>query len=145
MVQQALAQGVHGVHLARARDPEGVKRFVQAARYPIHKQAIDVIGVGLRGWGSHTFASWVWGLTTQEYLQKADVWPLNPEGEIMLGVKLEDQRALSRADETLSVPGLAFAEHGPRDLGLSYGYLRRPRRPAASGPKSSPPATWSWN
>ena len=63
MVQQALAQGVHGLHLARARDPEGVKRFVQAARYPIHKQAIDIVGEGLRGWGSHTFASWVWGLT----------------------------------------------------------------------------------
>ncbi len=123
MVQQALAQGVHGVHLARARDPEGVKRYVQAARYPIHKQAIDIVGEGLRGWGSHTFAAWVWGLTTQEYLQKADVWPLNPEGEIMLGVKLEDQQALDRAAETLSVPGLAFAEHGPRDLGLSYGHL----------------------
>ncbi len=123
MVQQALAQGVHGVHLARARDPEGVKRFVQAARYPIHKQAIDILGVGLRGWGSHTFAAWVWGLNAQEYLQKADVWPLNPEGEIMLGLKLEDQPALSRAAETLSVPGLAFAEHGPRDLGLSYGHL----------------------
>ncbi len=122
MVQQALAQGVHGVHLARARDPEGVKRFVQAARYPIHKQAIDIVGEGLRGWGSQTFAAWVWGLSTQEYLQKADVWPLNPEGEIMLGVKLEDQLALDRAAETLSVPGLAFAEHGPRDLGLSYGY-----------------------
>ena len=45
-------RSVHGVHLARARDPEGVKRFVQAARYPIHKQAIDITGVGLRGWGS---------------------------------------------------------------------------------------------
>ena len=123
MVQQALAQGVHGVHLARARDPEGVKRFVQAARYPIHKQATDTLGVGLRGWGSHTYAAWVWGLSVPEYLQKADVWPLNPEGEIMLGVKLEDQEALDRAAETLSVPGLAFAEHGPRDLGLSYGYL----------------------
>ena len=54
MVQQALAQGAHGIHLARARDPEGVKRFVQAARYPIHEQATAVIGVGLRGWGSHT-------------------------------------------------------------------------------------------
>ncbi len=123
MVQQALAQGVHGIHLARARDPEGVKRFVQAARYPIHRQAADILGVGLRGWGSHTFASWVWGLSTREYLQRADVWPLNPAGEIMLGVKLEDQQALDRAAETLSIPGLAFAEHGPRDLGLSYGYL----------------------
>ena len=29
------------------------------------------------------------------------------------------------AAETLSVPGLTFAEHGPRDLGLTYGYLER--------------------
>jgi len=123
MVEQALAQGVHGVHLARARDPEAVKRFVQAARYPIHKQEIDTLGEGLRGWGSHIFAAWVWGLEREEYLKKADVWPLNPNGEIMLGAKIEDQQALARANETLSVPGLAFAEHGPRDLGLSYGHL----------------------
>ncbi len=30
---------------------------------------------------------------------------------------------MDRAAETLSVPGLAFAEPGLRDLGLSYGYL----------------------
>ncbi len=123
MVEQALAQGVHGVHLARARDPEAVKRFVQAARYPIHKQGIDTVGEGLRGWGSHIFASWVWGVGREEYLERADVWPLNPKGEILLGVKIEDQQALARAGETLTVPGLAFAEHGPRDLGLSYGHL----------------------
>ena len=123
MVEQALAQGVHGLHLARARDPEAVKRFVQAARYPIHKQAIDTVGEGLRGWGSHTFAAWVWGLKHEEYLRKADVWPLNPDGEILLGVKIEDQQALANTEATLAVPGLAFAEHGPRDLGLSYGHL----------------------
>ena len=71
---------------------------------------------------SHTFAAWVWGLSAQEDLQNADVWHLSPEGEIMLGVKLEDQQALDRAAETLADAGLAFAEHGPRDLGLSYGY-----------------------
>ena len=60
-------------------------------------------------------------LSTQEYLEKADAWPLNLDGELMLGVKLEDQQAIDRAAET-SVRGLAFAEHGPRDLGLSYGY-----------------------
>ncbi len=123
MVEQALAQGVHGVHLARARDPEAVKRFVQAARYPNHKQALETVGEGLRGWGSHIFAAWVWGLDREEYLQRADVWPLNPDGEIMLGVKIEDQQALANTEATLAVPGLAFAEHGPRDMSLSYGHL----------------------
>ena len=53
MVQEAPGQGVHEVHLARARDSEGVKRFGQAAGYPIHKRATDTPGVGLRGWGGH--------------------------------------------------------------------------------------------
>ena len=123
MVQQALAQGVHGVHLARARDPDAVRRFVQAARYSIHDRAVDEVGEGLRGWGSQMFAAWVWGLDPREYLLKADVWPLNPEGEVMLGIKLEDRQALAMAEETIGIPGLAFVEHGPRDLGLSYGYL----------------------
>lgn len=123
MVEQALAQGVHGIHLARARDPEAVKRFVQSARYPNHKQAIEVVGEGLRGWGSHKFAAKVWGVGEEEYLQRADVWPLNPEGEILLGIKIEDQVALANAELTTAIPGLAFAEHGPRDMGLSYGYL----------------------
>jgi 4-hydroxy-2-oxoheptanedioate aldolase len=123
MIQQVLAQGVHGVHLCRARDPEAVKLFVSAARYSIHKQAIDVVGEGVRGWGSHKFAAWVWGVEEEEYLKKADVWPLNPDGELMLGLKIEDQHALANAEQNISVPGIAFAEHGPRDMGLSYGYL----------------------
>ena len=123
MVEQALAQGVHGIHLARARNPEAVKCFVQAARYPIHKQAIETVGEGLRGFGSHIHAAWVWGIDKKQYLQRADVWPLNPQGEIMLGIKIEDYHALRYTEDTTAIPGLCFAEHGPRDMGLSYGYL----------------------
>jgi 4-hydroxy-2-oxoheptanedioate aldolase len=123
MVQQALAQGVHGVHLGRARDPEAVKRYVQAARYPFQKAGADTIGIGTRGWGSQNWPAEVWGVDQKTYLEIADVWPLNPKGEIMLGLKIEDWQALSKAGQTLAVPGIAFAEHGPRDMGLSYGYL----------------------
>ena len=123
MIQQALAQGVHGLHLVRARDPEAVQLFIRNARYPIHKQAIDTLGEGLRGYGSHFYAAKIWGIEPEEYLKKADVWPLNPEGELMLGIKIEDRFALNNAAKTTAVPGLAFAEHGPRDMGLSYGYL----------------------
>jgi 4-hydroxy-2-oxoheptanedioate aldolase len=123
MIQQALAQGVHGVHLPRFRDTEAVKRFVQIARYPIHKQEIDILGEGLRGWGSHKFAAWVWGLDEEEYLKKADVWPLNPQGELMLGIKIEDRHGLESTEALCAIPGIAFAEHGPRDMGFSYGHL----------------------
>jgi 4-hydroxy-2-oxoheptanedioate aldolase len=123
MVQQALAQGAHGLILPRARNPAAVKRFVRAARYPIGKQAQDAIGYGTRGWGSQNYAAEIWGVDPKKYLEIADPWPLNPQGEIMLGLRIEDWQALERAEETLAVPGIAFAEHGPRDMGLSYGYL----------------------
>jgi len=123
MVQQALAQGAHGIILPRARNPEAVKRFVRAARYPIGKQSQDVIGVGTRGWGSQNYAAEIWGVDPKKYLEIADPWPLNPRGEIMLGLRIEDWQALEHAEETLAVPGIAFAEHGPRDMGLSYGHL----------------------
>tara|TARA_R110001583_G_scaffold195374_1_gene372381 strand:+ start:30053 stop:31045 length:993 start_codon:yes stop_codon:yes gene_type:complete len=123
MVEQALAQGVHGVELVRARTPGAVKKFIQASRYPIHKQKIEIVGEGIRGWGSHKFAAWVWGISEEDYLKKADTWPLNPNGELLFGVKIEDQVALKNAPETLAVPGIAFAEHGPRDMGFSFGHL----------------------
>jgi 4-hydroxy-2-oxoheptanedioate aldolase len=123
MVQQALACGIHGVHLCRARDPNAVRLFVQAARYPHHKQEVDEIGEGLRGFGSHKFAAGIWGIDEERYFDMADVWPLNSIGEIMLGIKIEDRHALENAEASIRVPGLAFAEWGPRDMGLSYGML----------------------
>jgi 4-hydroxy-2-oxoheptanedioate aldolase len=123
MVQQVLACGVHGVHLCRARDPKAVRLFVQSARYPHHKQAVETIGEGLRGFGSHKIAAGVWGVDEERYFDLADVWPLNSDGEIMLGIKIEDRHALENTEKTVAVPGIAFAEWGPRDMGLSYGLL----------------------
>ena len=67
-------------------------------------------------------AAAIWGVTPQEYVQKADVWPLNPEGEIMLGLKIENKRALANAEASAAVPGIAFAEWGPGDMGMSLGH-----------------------
>ena len=67
-------------------------------------------------------AAAIWGVTPQEYVQKADVWPLNPDGEIMLGLKIENRRALENAEASAAVPGIAFAEWGPGDMGMSLGH-----------------------
>ena len=123
MIQQALAQGVHGVSICRARDPEAIRLVAQAIRYPFNEIDEDEIGDGLRGYGRQKFASWVWGVDEKTYLKKADLWPLNPDGEIILGVKIEDREALKEVENTLKTPGLAFAEHGPRDMGFSYNNL----------------------
>ena len=47
----------------------------------------------------------------------------------MLGVKIESPEGVARCEAILAVPGLAFAEMGPGDLGLSLGYLKPPMDP----------------
>ena len=55
-------------------------------------------------------------------MQRSDPWPLNPGGELLLGVKLESPEGVAGCEAILAVPGLAFAEMGPGDLCLSLGY-----------------------
>jgi 4-hydroxy-2-oxoheptanedioate aldolase len=40
----------------------------------------------------------------------------------MLGLKIENRRALANAEASAAVPGLAFAEWGPGDMGMSFGH-----------------------
>lgn len=124
MIQQALACGVHGLHLCHARNAEAVRAFVRCVRYEIHRQAVGAgLDEGLRMFGAHAFAAKIWGIPAKRYYAVADVWPLNPEGELMLGVKIEDHVGLPHAEEIARVPGLCFAEWGPRDTSYSSGHL----------------------
>ncbi|MCH8222906.1 MAG: hypothetical protein IH868_05785 [Chloroflexi bacterium] len=116
-----LATGAHGLLHTHARDPEAVKAFVATARYPFQTLARDIIPEGLRGGGGQAMAAKIWGLDPSAYTRVADPWPLNPEGELLLGLKIEDKYCLITADETAAVPGIAFAEWGPGDMGMSFG------------------------
>jgi len=123
MFQQVLATGVHGIMLTHADTPGAIRAFVEMVRLPIHHQGIakGVLDEGRRGAHGSPTAAQIWGVTTQEYEDKADVWPLNPNGELLLGVKLEDKYALANAEQNLRVPGIAVAEWGPGDMALSLG------------------------
>jgi 4-hydroxy-2-oxoheptanedioate aldolase len=122
MFTQVLATGVHGILLTHADTPGAIRAFVEAVRFPIHKQGVGKsLNEGRRGVHGASIAAPVWGIPPDEYLDRADVWPLNPEGELLLGVKLEDKYALANAEENLKVPGIAFAEWGPLDMALSLG------------------------
>jgi len=116
MVSQALAAGVHGILLCHAESPAAIRAFVESTRYPFASKE------GRRGSGGQATAAAVWGISTNEYLSKADPWPLNPNGELLLGLKIENVRALANVEETLAVPGIGFAEWGPGDMGMSLGF-----------------------
>lgn len=121
MIKQALATGVHGLMLCHVESPGAVRAFVESARFG-HGPSVDKgLGVGRRGSGGQDRAAEVWNISTSDYLDRADVWPLNPEGELMLGLKLEDPRALEQAEACIAVPGIALAEWGPGDMGMGFG------------------------
>lgn len=127
--RQILGRGVHGILLCQAESADAVREFVRACRFPHHKAAADILGVGSRGRGSEPTAAPVWGLDQQEYFARCEPWPLDPQGELLLGVKIESPPGVEHCDEILSMPGLGFAELGPGDLGLSLGYTSLQRRP----------------
>ena len=119
MIQQVLAAGVHGILMCHANEPEAIRVFVEATRYPFAPKAAGLEEGITRGSGSQGFASEIWGVSRTEYMRKADPWPLNPEGEILLGLKIENRHALANAEESARVSGIGFAEWGPGDMGMS--------------------------
>ena len=125
MVEQVLSAGAHGVLLVHARSPAAARVMVQAARFPRRGEAPAAgLGEGLRGSGPQGNAASIWGISSAEYLEVADPWPLNPNGEILLGLKIEDRHALENAEATVKVPGIGFAEWGPGDMSMSFGMSR---------------------
>lgn len=123
VIKQVLACGVHGLLMVHAESPEAVKAFVEHARYPFNTTGVGAgLDVGRRGGGGQADAAAVWGVPVREYLDIADPWPLNPRGELLLGLKIENKRALSNVELSLKVPGISFAEWGPGDMGMSLGF-----------------------
>jgi len=118
MFQQVLATGVHGILLCHADTPGAVRAFVEAVRFPAYG--------GRRGVHGNSTAVRIWGITAVEYGDQADVWPLNPKGELLIGLKLEDKYALENAEANAKVPGIAFAEWGPGDMAFSLGVKNGP-------------------
>jgi 4-hydroxy-2-oxoheptanedioate aldolase len=123
VIKQILASGVHGLLLCHAESPGAVRAFVECCRYPFNTVGVGQgLQVGRRGGGGQQHAAQIWGLEVRDYLAKADPWPLNPDGELLLGLKIENVRALSNVEASLAVPGIAFAEWGPGDMGMSLGF-----------------------
>ena len=120
--RHVLSTGVHGILHTHTRSAAAVRAFVSASRYVFQTIGRDRgIAEGLRGGGGQRDAAEIWGLEPTEYMWRADPWPLNPQGELILGLKIEDRHCLPDADAIAAVPGISFAEWGPGDMGMSHG------------------------
>ena len=76
---------------------------------------------GTRG-AAPALAAWVWGLTSDEYERHADLWPLNPEGDLLAIIMVESVEGVQNLDQILSVPGIGAVFLGAgNDLRHSMG------------------------
>ena len=55
------------------------------------------------------------------YIQVADVWPLNPAGELFIMPMIESADGVKNVGEILDVPGVGGVLVGPNDLSMGLG------------------------
>jgi 4-hydroxy-2-oxoheptanedioate aldolase len=123
--KQALDLGCYGIVFPHISTVEEAANAVGACRYPRLKTAPNYEPAGIRGDGP-TGAVRYWGITQQEYYQKADVWPLNPQGEIFCILQIEDTRGVENLDAILTkVKGIGAILIGEGDLGQELGFPRQ--------------------
>ena len=100
---------------------EEAKSVVAAARYPQAPGAKDFDPPGLRGWWRR-YAPRYWGLSPQEYFDAADLWPLDPNGDLLLTAIIEDEEGVKNIRDILrGVKGIGAIWMEHFDLALSQG------------------------
>jgi 4-hydroxy-2-oxoheptanedioate aldolase len=123
--KQALDRGAYGIVWPHVATVEQACNAVSACRYARPRSAPLYEPVGQRGDGPSSAARY-WGLSQADYYAKADVWPLAPEGEILVGLMIESVEAIENLDDILSnVPGIGLCLIGEGDLSQELG---RPRQ-----------------
>ena len=117
--KQVLDVGVFGIFFPAVHTREQAELAVRATRYPQYNGAPDFDPAGLRG-RNPSNAAWYWGVS--DYHAKADVWPLDPQGELLAMMFIESAEGAENIDEIITVPGLGGIFIGPSDLSTSMGY-----------------------
>ena len=125
IAKQVLDIGVYGVIWPHVSTVEEARNAVAACRYPRPQSRDYYHPAGMRGDGPRHAARY-WGLTQQEYYERADVWPLNPRGEIICGIMCEEVRAVKNLPKMLKeVPGIGVVIIGEGDLSQDMGFPRQ--------------------
>jgi 4-hydroxy-2-oxoheptanedioate aldolase len=123
--KQALDLGAFGVVWPHVSRVEEARNAVAACRYPRLPDDPRFEPAGLRG-DSPAAAARYWGITNAEYYAKADVWPLDPDGEILVGLMIEDQLAIENLPDMLDqVPGIGLILIGEGDMSQELGIPRQ--------------------
>jgi 4-hydroxy-2-oxoheptanedioate aldolase len=118
LVKQVLDLGAFGIVFPFVSNKAEAENAVKSMRYPAPRGDAQPQPRGTRG-SSPGNATWFWG--TRNYREKADTWPLDPQGELLAVLQIETVEGVENIDEILSVSGVGAIFIGPSDLSISYG------------------------
>jgi 4-hydroxy-2-oxoheptanedioate aldolase len=129
VIKQALDTGVYGLVLPHLNTVDDARAAVQAARYPQVPGVSDFEPKGERGWWPR-IAPRYWGLTGEEYYDAADIWPLDPDGNMLLMGIVEEPEGVKNLRDILSqVNGIGAIWAGPGDMSVAMGYKGNANHP----------------
>jgi 4-hydroxy-2-oxoheptanedioate aldolase len=115
-----LESGAMGIIVPQVEDREQALKVVQAMRYPQPKGSKYLNPPGRRGCGCSGGAGW--GLQNPvDYVSLTDVWPLNPQGELIAFPMIETPLGVKNVNAILDVPGVGGVLIGPTDLTMNHG------------------------
>jgi 4-hydroxy-2-oxoheptanedioate aldolase len=106
---EQLNDGQVAVAMQEVETVEEVEQAVAAMRFTSKG--------GVRPEQGFAGAAAYWGLTEAEYLEKADVWPLNPDGELLLTVIIESRDGVANARAIAAMPAVSVVTVGAGTLG----------------------------
>jgi 4-hydroxy-2-oxoheptanedioate aldolase len=118
VVKQVLDMGVFGIMFPYIETRQQAERAVRAMRYPQPRGSQHFEPAGVRG-SSPSIATWYWGVS--DYSRRADLWPLNPQGELLAVLQIESAEGVRNAEAIVTTPGVGAIFIGPADLALSMG------------------------
>jgi 4-hydroxy-2-oxoheptanedioate aldolase len=129
VIKQALDTGIYGLIVPHLDTVEQAQAMVVASRYPQAVGVADAEPAGERGWW-YRLAPRYWGLSLQEYYDVADLWPLDPKGELFLMPIVEGVQGVKNLPDILhSVTGISAVWAGSGDLSIEMGTRGNMRDP----------------
>jgi 4-hydroxy-2-oxoheptanedioate aldolase len=127
VIKQALDLGVYGFVAPQLETAEEARAIVNASRYPAQRGS--ALGGGQRGY-SPQLAARYWGLGVQEYTARADLWPLNPDGELLVVGIVESRNGVENLERILDAGnGIGAIWPGAGDLSADMGLMNQVGHP----------------
>ena len=117
--KQALDLGLMGIAFNTVDNAQQALTAVRSMRYPPARDSKYKEPGGIRGIGPE-WATWIWGV--DDYRSHADLWPLNPEGDLLAIMMIESVEGVDNIDAIAATPGVGVIwVAASQDLAASYG------------------------